>query len=696
MKRIFFLLCLLSVHGAFAQGSGNVLSYNGVNQYISLGSQVSDNCRTIEMWFKCATPVNASLPDVKTLIARDYLSGSGLNSNEFGFYFSPAPWSAANAGRLVFYRRVGTTGYWVYSNNTAWQANVWYHVAGVIDPTGGMKMYVNGVLQTSTDPSTQSIQIQTGSPTDDITLATWGNWGATNSQRFFDGEIDEVRFWLSARTQAEVRENMCRKINPVQANLRAYYRFDANSTGILSDLTGNGFNGTLANIPATQWHYSSAPIGDTSTYVYTGNWTAQNADLLYTPGDQFIVSNISGSPAGVHIYRVASVPNMTSGLNGAQPMYYGVFLTGTNGTYDIYYDYSAYQTLCTWSCTGLSTRNDNAMPTWVQSTPVVNNCSLNKTGESTNGPSYREEYILDLVAVISSSVLGNDTIICSAQQFTLSAYVPGATFLWNTGDTTSFIQVGAGTYWIQITSSGCTTYDTVTITNGTVATVSLGSDTVLCPDDLLTLTAPSSAASYLWSDGTTDNSIDVTGSGSYWVVISNGFCNSYDTIDVAFETEPELGSNLTYCEMPPAVALTASNANGPYLWSTGDTAAAIVVNSPGLYWISTLGHCNLSDTITITSESASGIVFIPNSFTPNGDGKNEMFRAEGTGVSDFHMEIFNRWGEFIFESYEITSGWDGTYQDSPAQEEVYVVRIEYYNTCENRLVEKYAHIALIR
>jgi gliding motility-associated-like protein len=51
---------------------------------------------------------------------------------------------------------------------------------------------------------------------------------------------------------------------------------------------------------------------------------------------------------------------------------------------------------------------------------------------------------------------------------------------------------------------------------------------------------------------------------------------------------------------------------------------------------------------------------VPNTFTPNGDGKNDVFFAYGEFVSDFHMMIFDRWGNLIFESSDMTEGWNGT------------------------------------
>lgn len=70
------------------------------------------------------------------------------------------------------------------------------------------------------------------------------------------------------------------------------------------------------------------------------------------------------------------------------------------------------------------------------------------------------------------------------------------------------------------------------------------------------------------------------------------------------------------------------------------------------------------------------IVHVPNAFTPNGNGINELFKAEGLYIYDYHLEIFNRWGEQVFNSYNALEGWDGTYKNEPCQQDVYFYKIE--------------------
>lgn len=68
-------------------------------------------------------------------------------------------------------------------------------------------------------------------------------------------------------------------------------------------------------------------------------------------------------------------------------------------------------------------------------------------------------------------------------------------------------------------------------------------------------------------------------------------------------------------------------------------------------------------------------LYIPNAFTPNGDGINDAFGVKGEGLRNFTMRIFDRWGEIIFESDNPLHQWDGSYKGRPVQEGTYVYQV---------------------
>jgi gliding motility-associated-like protein len=86
--------------------------------------------------------------------------------------------------------------------------------------------------------------------------------------------------------------------------------------------------------------------------------------------------------------------------------------------------------------------------------------------------------------------------------------------------------------------------------------------------------------------------------------------------------------------------------------------------------------CANSDFITIFVEGGFSI-YIPNAFTPNGDLHNNIFYVYGEDILDFTLSIYTRWGEKIFESKDITKGWDGTYKGVPLPIGTYVYMVEF-------------------
>lgn len=70
------------------------------------------------------------------------------------------------------------------------------------------------------------------------------------------------------------------------------------------------------------------------------------------------------------------------------------------------------------------------------------------------------------------------------------------------------------------------------------------------------------------------------------------------------------------------------------------------------------------------------VLFVPNAFTPNGDGINETFNPKGQSITTFNMKIFNRWGEMLYETNDMLKGWDGTYNGEMSQQDVYIYKIK--------------------
>ncbi len=113
------------------------------------------------------------------------------------------------------------------------------------------------------------------------------------------------------------------------------------------------------------------------------------------------------------------------------------------------------------------------------------------------------------------------------------------------------------------------------------------------------------------------------------------------------------------------------------------------------------GGCTSSDQVTLSVFCDNSNLFMPNTFSPNGDGNNDIFYPRGKGLFRIKtLRIFNRWGEIVFEgtnfdANDASKGWDGRYKNQPAPQDVYVYSIDII--CENQVVLNYkGNIALIR
>jgi gliding motility-associated-like protein len=294
--------------------------------------------------------------------------------------------------------------------------------------------------------------------------------------------------------------------------------------------------------------------------------------------------------------------------------------------------------------------------------------------------------------------LNNDTSFCNGQSITISANIPG-TYSWNTGDTAAAIQINTGgIYILQVTNATCVSYDTVLVTVLPLPVVNLGNDTLLCPNQTLVLSAANSNASYNWNTGSSSATISINEAGSYSVIVNQAGCIATDSIRVTYTTAPQLGNDLSLCLIENNLVLDAGNISGSYNWSTGDTTSSITISESGIYFLTvTNGNCVLTDSITITGNPGGSLLYVPNSFTPNGDGLNDNFKPVGTDITSFNLLIFNRWGELIFETNDYNQGWNGFTNNQQAETEVYVYLIDYSSSCSADLtLRKMGHVSVIR
>ena len=180
-------------------------------------------------------------------------------------------------------------------------------------------------------------------------------------------------------------------------------------------------------------------------------------------------------------------------------------------------------------------------------------------------------------------------------------------------------------------------------------------------------------------------------------------CDSTYTLNLTVNPVPIITIGADTCiKSGESITLTASG-GFDYFWSNGTNNASITI-SPTVtssYFVQGLNIelCSGYDTITIcVNENIDSSYFaIPNAFTPNGDGLNDLFKVLVTSNLDLEsMQIFNRWGELIYNSNSITNGWDGNFNDRQQPQGTYVYYIQLRNTVSNKIEKHTGTVTLIR
>jgi gliding motility-associated-like protein len=174
-------------------------------------------------------------------------------------------------------------------------------------------------------------------------------------------------------------------------------------------------------------------------------------------------------------------------------------------------------------------------------------------------------------------------------------------------------------------------------------------------------------SSYLWDDGDTTQSNTFYNFGSYTVVVTDtNNCIDSDSVTISPTYFYYTISADTTISLGAAIDLTA-NAGSGYLWNTGDTTQTISVSPivDETFTATTLlaNGCYEVGTINVLVNEELNI-FIPNMFSPNGDGSNDVFLLYGFGLQEINFRIFNRWGKEIWSTTDpielVTTGWNGT------------------------------------
>lgn len=263
--------------------------------------------------------------------------------------------------------------------------------------------------------------------------------------------------------------------------------------------------------------------------------------------------------------------------------------------------------------------------------------------------------------------LGNDTTVC-VLPLVINANTTAGSFLWNTGATTSTLNIStSGKYWVRGTNTnGCLNTDTIKINLGVFPIVTLGSDTAFCAGKTVTLYAGNPGSSYLWNTGATTSTLSVSTIGTYSVVVTNSTsCKSSDVINITSKPNPTVSlvfaGQTRFCPTESIRLLSEGAPSGGVYIGSGITGTNFSANAAGqgtyiIYYNYTAanGCSNLAkDTLIVNAcvgveelQNNLGLNVYPN---PN----SGLFTLEINANSDInaHISVTSIDGRLVYEDH---------------------------------------------
>lgn len=208
----------------------------------------------------------------------------------------------------------------------------------------------------------------------------------------------------------------------------------------------------------------------------------------------------------------------------------------------------------------------------------------------------------------------------------------------------------------------------------------------LCPGESVLLQASinPSPETLSWQDGSTTTEQVALEAGTYWIEVANGLgCTDRDSVVVRRLEYPQvqLHGPAQGC-IGQAVTLRAivEGTTEPVRWNTGEMGDSLLVFEEGLYRAEVANACGGAGAQRyLPFEWCRERIYIPNAFSPNGDGRNDFFEVFPELMDITSMQVFNRWGELVYREESGNPRWDGTVRGRPAPTGTYLYAIRYRN-----------------
>ncbi len=298
-----------------------------------------------------------------------------------------------------------------------------------------------------------------------------------------------------------------------------------------------------------------------------------------------------------------------------------------------------------------------------------------------------------------------DSTSCEAGSVLLSLGPEAQNPSWSTGEITQEIIVtNSGVYTVNYQIETCVFYDTSNIELDLGPSIRIIGDSIYCENENAALElvddGQGAETNYLWSTGELGRFLQPIESGYYSVIANNRGCLDSTGIFLRYvpfiEIEEQIDTLLCGGESSILIDLSELETFAEIEWADGfsNPVRSIVEEGDYYYYVKTACQDLESQIhVELSPYDVDEIpIYIPNAFTPNEDGTNDVFKAEiadDLDLIDFHMLVFDRWGNKVFEAFDPNLGWDGSFNQHDLMDvAIFVYTVEAtVNVCgQNRSI----------
>ncbi len=460
------------------------------------------------------------------------------------------------------------------------------------------------------------------------------------------------------------------------------------------------FTANLTNVPSIVWDFS-----DGVTQPATG---ATTNHIYQTPGayvPKLILSDGAGCLNSSQGLDTIKVDGIFGGFTVTEPC------EKTDAQFqDTSFSFFSPVTNWFWRFNNGQQLSNLSNPVQNYPTPGVYPVSLVVTNANGCKDSFTRNVEIFALPVITAF---GDTVICTGDAANLQS-TGGIAYNWTPAASlnnpatqnpvatpvspTNFVVTGTDVH-------GCKNKDSVQVDIQFKTTSMADIGGAICDDSSFQLFA-SGAQLYQWSPAATLNNATIPNpiasphsTTTYLVIAKEGSCiPDSNSVTVVVYPKPEInaGADATIIAGNSITLVASGNNTQTFLWSPAATLSCDNCSNPTATPLASTDYkviatsrygCRDSDAVTIRVLCDESQVFIPNSFTPNGDGQNDLFYPRGQGLREIRsFRIYNRWGELIFEKRNMVlndkaAGWDGSQSGTPLNPDTFVYVLE--GTCDS-------------